>query len=757
MRISSLGGGPAGLYFAILMKQAQPDARITVYERNKPDDTFGWGVVFSDETLGHFEQADPRSYAEIRRNFAYWSDIDTFHQDTCVRSTGHGFCGLSRRKLLEIFHARCRELGVELRFQHEVRDDAELADSDLILAADGLNSVVRTKYAAHFKPTIDWRTARFCWLGTTKPLSAFTFIFRENEHGLFQVHAYPFEPGLSTFIVETHEDTWKRAGLDRADEAETVRYCQELFADHLDGHALLTNRSIWRSFPTIRCERWHHGKLVLVGDAAHTAHFSIGSGTKLAMEDAIALEQAFRRHGAQDVPRVLAAYEDARRLDVLKTQRAAQVSLEWFENSRRYREQDPLTFTFNLMTRSKRITYDNLAQRDPALVARVREAYGAREHVPANADGTHPPPLFAPLTLRGLTLANRVVVSPMCQYSATDGVPDDWHLVHLGARAVGGAGLVLAEMTNVSAEGRITLGCTGLWNETQRLAWKRVVDFVHRHSAARIGLQLGHAGRKASCNLPWEGDAPLRDGRAWPALGPSAEPFGPGWPAPHEMTHADLRRVLQEYVHAAQLALGAGFDLLELHMAHGYLLSSFLTPLANTRRDEYGGSLARRMRYPLEVFEAVRAAWPADKPLFVRISATDWLDAEGGQTASDSVELARALKQRGCDLIDVSTAGNSPRSKPDYGRMYQVPFAERIRHEAAIPVMSVGAIQGADHVNTILAAGRADLCALARPHLFDPYLVLHAAAEHGAERFAWPRQYLAVRPRSRARRGDDTL
>ena len=749
MRIASIGGGPAGLYFAILMKKAFPDAEITVRERNRPDDTFGFGVVFSDETLGGFEAADPESYAAIVERFAYWGDIETYYADTCVRSTGHGFCGLERRALLEIFHARCRELGVDLRFQDEVSDlDRVIAENDLVLGADGLNSAVRARFAEVFRPSIDWRTARFCWLGTTKPLRAFTFLFREGEHGLFQVHAYPFERERSTFIVETHEDTWKRAGLDRADEAATIAYCERLFADDLEGHRLIANRSIWRRFPTIRCERWHHRNVVLLGDAVHTAHFSIGSGTKLAMEDAIALVAAFREHGTRDVPRVLAAYEGSRKVDVLKTQKAAQTSLEWFENSRRYLGQHPLQFTFNLMTRSKRITYDNLAKRDPALVARVTEWFADANGLARGPDGSAPPPMFAPFELRGLRIANRIVVSPMCQYSAQDGVPGDWHLVHLGSRAVGGAGLVIAEMTNVSAEGRISHGCTGIWSERHADAWKRVVDFVHANSGAKIGLQLGHAGRKASCSLPWEGDAPLRDARAWRAIGPSAKPFGPEWPAPREMTREDLARVLAEYERAALLAERAGFDLLELHMAHGYLLSSFLSPAANERADEYGGDLARRMRFPLEVFDAVRAAWPAAKPISVRVSATDWLD-EGGQTIEDTVAVARALKARGCDVVDVSSGGNTPLSKPDYGRMYQVPFADRVRHEAGIPVIAVGAIQGADHANTVLAAGRADLCALARPHLADPYLVLRAAERYGRLDQPWPAQYLAVRPKPR--------
>ena len=746
MRIEILGGGPAGLYFAILAKKAFPATAIRVHERNRPDDTFGWGVVFSDETLSNFAEADPETFAEIQRSFATWTDIETHFRETCVVSTGHGFCGLSRKRLLQIFHARCRELGVEIEFQREVRDLGTLAGADLVVAADGIQSAVREQLADHFKPSIDWRPNRFCWLGTTKPLSAFTFLFRESEHGLFQVHAYPFEAKLSTFIVECHEDTWKRAGLDRASEAQTVAYCERLFGDALGGHRLLVNRSIWRAFPTIRCERWSFGNTVLLGDAAHTAHFSIGSGTKLAMEDSIALVDAFRAVGTADVPRALRHYEESRRLDVLKTQRAAQTSLEWFENSRRYLGQAPLQFTFNLMTRSRRITYDNLAKRDPELVRRVREWWWDEQGLPRAADGSAPPPMFAPFRLRELALENRVVVSPMCQYSAVEGAPTEWHLVHLGSRAVGGAGLVIAEMTNVSAEGRISHGCTGIYDEAHVAPWKRVVDFVHAHSRSRIGLQLGHAGRKGSCNLPWEGDDPLRDGRAWRTIGPSAAPFDEGWPAPKEMDRADMDRVVAEYVAAVGRARRAGFDLLEIHMAHGYLLSSFISPKSNLRRDACGGSLANRMRFPLEVFDAVRAAWPAEKPITTRISATDWLDDRGGLTAADSVVVARMLKDHGCDAIDVSSAGNTPESRPEYGRMYQVPFAERIRHEVGIPVMAVGGIQGADHCNTILAAGRADLCVLARPHLSNPYITLGAAAAYGYADMPWPKPYLAVRP-----------
>lgn len=750
MRISCIGGGPASLYFAILMRKAFPETRISVVERNRPDDTFGWGVVFSDETLSGFERADPETYREIRKAFAYWGDIDTWVGGTMVRSTGHGFCGLSRKRLLQIFHDRCRDLGVTLRFQEEVTDLAPHLSADLVVAADGVHSAIRAARVDRFRPTIVSGRCRFAWLGTTKPLTAFTFVFKANEHGLFAVHAYPFEPNLSTWIVECREETWKRAGLDRATEAETVAYVGKLFAEHLDGHRLLTNRSVWRVFPEIRCERWSDGNVVLLGDAVHTAHFSIGSGTKLAMEDAIALADAFATHGTADVPKVLAAYEAARRPDVERLQSVAKTSQTWFEEVERWARQDPVQFTFNLMTRSKRITYDNLAKRDPALVARANATFWAgTEAPPAVASST--PPMFAPLTLRGVTLPNRVVVSPMCQYMAKDGVPGDWHLVHLGGLAVGGAGLVLAEMTDVSPEGRITKGCTGMWDEAQTEAWARIVAFAHAHGAGKIGVQLAHAGRKGACALPWEGDRPLPPAERWPLLAPSAVPFLPDGPVPKAMDRADMDRVVTQFAAAADRAQRAGFDVVEVHMAHGYLLSSFLSPLSNRRTDAWGGSLEHRLRFPLEVLTAVRAVWPADKPLFVRISASDWMADGSGTTEEEAVEIARALAAHGCDVVDVSSGGNALESRPRYGRMYQVPFADRIRHATGVRVMTVGGVQGADHVNTILAAGRADLCALARPHLLDPHLTMRAATTYGVGNLPWPPPYLAVRPAGTAR------
>jgi len=762
MRITSIGGGPAGLYSSILLKKAFPDAEVRILERNRPDDTFGWGVVFSAETLSHFRDQDAESYDEITRQFIYWDDIETYYGDTCVRSTGHGFCGMSRKRLLQILQARCLELGVEIDFEREVTCLADVGPSDLILAADGINSVIREEFADHFQPSLDWRECKFSWLGTTLPMDAFTFIFKENEHGLFQVHAYPFEDGLGTFIVECREETWARAGLDKADEAATIAYFEELFAENLDGHKLLANRSVWRTFPTVKNTTWCHDNVVIMGDAAHTAHFSIGSGTKLAMEDAIALTKAFVEHGTDDIPAGLRAYEDARWVDVAKLQKTAQTSLEWFEHSGRYMQQHPLQFSFNLMTRSKAITFDNLGLRDETLVTRVRDWWWEQEVDGPAADwrapdGHAPQPMFAPLRLRELELPNRVVVSPMCQYSAVDGVVDDWHLVHLGSRAIGGAGLVITEMTDVSPEGRITLGCAGLWNDAQEAAWTRVVDFVHARSAARIGIQLAHAGRKASCNLPWEGDDPLKNADAWEALGPSALPFDSNWPTPRAMDRGDMDKVVADFTSATERALRAGFDLVEVHMAHGYLLSSFLSPASNQRTDEYGGSLENRMRFPLEVLDAVRAAWPDERPISVRISATDWLDdPAAGTTPEESVAIARALGEHGCDLVDVSTGGNTPASRPGFGRMYQVSFAEQIRAETGMRVMAVGAIAGPDHCNTILAAGRADLCAMARPHLENPAIVLGASSTYEHYNQWWPNQYLPAKPRPRSNRGRRT-
>jgi anthraniloyl-CoA monooxygenase len=760
LKIVSVGGGPAGLYFSILMKRLDPRHEITVFERNRPDDTFGWGVVFSDETLSNFAEADPESHAAILERFAYWTDIEILLPGERLRSTGHGFCGISRRVFLNILQERCRALGVRLVYEREVADLAALADADLVLAADGANSRVRESLAESFRPSVQMGRCRFSWLGADVRLGAFTFIFKENEHGLFQVHAYPFDADTSTFIVECREETWQRAGLDRADEAGTLAYVEELFRPELAGHRLLSNRSIWRAFPTIRNERWHHGNVVLIGDAAHTAHFSIGSGTKLAMEDAMELAACFREHG--EVACALRAYEDRRAPVVGRLQSAARVSREWFETSALRLRLPPLQFAFSLLTRSKRITYDNLAQRDPELVRRVGALFAERNpHREATVplpeaaaellDALPPapaaaPPLFQPFRLRELTLPNRVVVSPMCQYSCDDGTPTDWHLVHLGSRAVGGAGLVFAEATHVAPEARISPGCAGMYKPEHVPAWRRVVEFVHRHTRARIGLQLAHAGRKGSCSLPWEGDLPLEQG-GWEVLAPSPLAYAPGWPVPRAMERADMERVCGQFARAAQMAEAAGFDMLELHMAHGYLLGTFISPLTNRRDDAYGGPIENRMRFPLEVLRAVRAVWPAHKPVSVRISGTDW--REGGIESADRVALSRMLAAHGCDVIAVSGGQTVSDQQPVYGRMYQVPFSEEIRLEAEVATMTVGNVQDADQCNTILAAGRADLCVMARAHLADPYLTLRAAAAYGYDAQYWPPQYWPARPRRR--------
>lgn len=749
MRIVSIGGGPSGLYFAILMKKAFPEVTIEVFERNRPEDTFGFGVVFSDETLGGIAEADPETFVRLERSFRYWRDIHTWHQGAWTVSTGHGFCALGRAEMLRILHERCHELGVVLNFESEISSLEEVGPADLILAADGVNSGVREELEHVFRPSLDWRHCRFTWLGTDKKLEAFTFLFVPTEWGLFQVHAYPYAEDRSTFIVECRDEVWRKAGLDSAGEEATVAFCEALFGEFLGGARLFSNRSIWRRFPTIRCETWRAGNVILMGDAAHTAHFSIGSGTKLAIEDAMALAAEFREQGLGDVPKVLEEYEEKRWLDVLKLQRAAQTSLEWFENSNRYGQQRPLPLTFNLMTRSKRITFDNLRERDPALVAEVMADFSAHAQVPLNPAEKRVP-MFHPFRLRGLELNNRIVVSPMCQYSAKDGEVNDWHLVHYGSRALGAPGLLITEMTDVLPEGRISLGCAGLWDRRHVAAWRRIVEFVKGRSQTRIGIQLAHAGRKGSVHHPWSRgeDRPLLPAEgAWTTLAPSALPYKADWPAPKAMDRADMDRVRDAFVRATRWADEIGFDLVEIHMAHGYLLSSFLCPLTNVREDEYGGDLAGRMRFPLEVFRAMREVWPAEKPISVRISATDWLPDGSGMTAEDSVVVARALGEAGCDLIDVSTAGNVPESVVEYGRMYQVPFAEKIRWETGLPVMAVGAIQGADHANTVLAAERADLVAMARPHLADPYLTLHAAETYEFWQQVWPDPYLAAKPR----------
>lgn len=739
-RIICVGGGPAGLYAAILFKKALPGASVEVHERNRPDDTFGWGVVFSDKTMAGFRAVDPESHDAIVGNFHHWDDIDVYFKGERVRSGGHGFCGISRQLLLNELQARATDLGVKQTFQHEIEDFTPFADADLIVAADGVNSRTRKRFAAVFEPNLDVRKCRYIWLGTRQRFPAFTFAFERTEHGWFQIHAYQFSGELSTVIVETREETWKAHGLDRFSTAQSVEFCEQLFARYLGGQRLMSNAShlrgsAWLNFNRVLCKRWHTENVVLIGDAAHTAHFGIGSGTKLAMEDAVSLV----KHVAHvtNVQAGLESYQAERSLEALKLQSAARNRMEWFENVARYVHLEPVQFAYSLLTGSQRIGHDNLRLRDSAFVDVVERDLARR----AGISGARPP-MFLPFKLRGMELVNRVVVSPMAQYLAADGVPGDWHLMHYGSRAAGGAGLVVTEMTCVSATGRITPGCTGLWNATHRDAWKRIVDFVHTHSAAKFSLQLGHSGRKGSTQVGWERpDHPLPAGN-WELISASPLPYLEGISqTPRAMTPRDMEEVAQQFVHAAELGAQAGFDMLELHMAHGYLLASFLSPLTNRRDDEYGGDIENRMRFPLAVFKAVRAVWPIDKPMSVRISACDW--ADGGLTEEDSVTFARALREAGADLIDVSTGQTVPWQKPVYGRMYQTPFSDLLRNSVDIATMAVGNIYDADHVNSIIAAGRADLCALARPHLADPSWTLHAAAAQNWTEQQWPKAYLS--------------
>lgn len=731
MRIAIIGGGPAGLYFAILMQRDHPGARITVVERNRPEDSFGFGVVFSDATLDAFAAADSPSYRAITDSFAYWDDVEIHARGAVHRIGGNGFCGCARTTLLRLLQDRARGLGVELRFGVEARPE-DFPEADLVVAADGINSPIRHRFAADFRPETGLRPNRFAWMGSTRPFDAFTFFFKERPEGIFIAHCYQYAPGASTWVLETDPETFARAGLDSMDEAASARFLEGVFAEELQSHRLLTNRSHWRQFPQIRCDRWVRGNLVLLGDAKASAHFSIGSGTKLAMEDAIALHRAFRDGGG--VAESLARFEAERREEVEKTQHAADVSLVWFEHVRRFWRMQPVRFAFGLMTRSKAITWDNLALRAPDFVAETQAAFAAE----AGGDPAKPP-MFQPLRLRGMELANRVVVSPMCMYSAEEGLPGDFHLMHYGARAAGGAGLIFTEMTCVSPTARITPGCAGLWNDAQEVAWARILRLVHAQGPVRMALQLGHAGRKGATRLMWEGmDRPLAEG-AWPILSASPLPYYPDSQVPREMSRADMDAVIADFVAAARRGARAGFDMLELHCAHGYLLASFLSPLTNRRRDEYGGPVENRLRFPLELFRALREAWPADRPLSVRLSATDW--ADGGITDADTLAIARAFAAAGCDLIDVSTGQTVQDAAPVYGRMFQVPWSDMIRQEAGIATMCVGNITSADQVNTILAAGRADLVALARPHLTDPAFTLRAAAQYGVADIACPVQY----------------
>ena len=750
MKVLCLGGGPAGLYFAISMKLRDPSHEVVVLERNRASDTFGWGVVLSDDALGRMERNDPTSTQAIREHFAYWDDIAVVHRGHRIVSGGHGFAGIGRKRLLVILQERARELGVEVRFETEFKSAEEYRrDHDLVVAADGINSAVRREYAQVFKPDIDLRKCKFIWLGTHQKFDdAFTFIFEDTPHGWVWAHAYQFDPETATFIVECAPGTWDRWGFERMEKEEIVATCERIFERHMDGHALMSNAvhlrgsAVWMQFPRVVCETWHHENVVLMGDAAATGHFSIGSGTRLAIDSAIALADFL--HSEPSMERAFERYQEERRVEVLRLQSAARNSLEWFEEVERYLDMPPVQFAYSLLTRSQRISHENLRKRDPGWL-REAEAWFQRK-----AGGQQDrAPMFAPFTLRDMRLKNRIVVSPMAQYKAVDGRPTDWHFVHYAERAKGGAGLVYTEMACVSPEGRITPGCPGTWDPSHEREWKRLADFVHAETDTKICLQIGHAGRKGSVQVPWEDDEmPLREGN-WPLVSASAIPWSPAHQAPREMNRADMDMVREQFVAAVRMAERAGFDMIELHAAHGYLLSSFISPLSNRRADEYGGPLENRMRFPLEVFRAMRGAWPNRKPMAVRISATDWT-GEAGVTPQEAVRIARMFHDSGADIIDVSAGQTSTEARPVYGRMFQTPLSDQIRNEAGLATMAVGNITDADQVNSILMAGRADLVCLARPHLADPYWTLHAAVELGDEATEWPLPY--VRGRDQARR-----
>ncbi len=758
MKTVCLGGGPAGLYFAISLKLRQPDWPVTVIERNRADDTFGWGVVLSDETLENLAVNDPVSADLIRDHFAYWDDIKVIKGRSEITSTGHGFCGLGRKQMLLLLQNRARELGVDLQFETEVADiDALRQTYDLVVAADGVNSRTRTLYADAFQPEIDRRACKFVWLGThAKFDDAFTFIFKNTQHGWIWAHAYQFDGDTATFIVECAEKTWKSFGFDTMDQDQMIAACEDVFADHLGGHDLMSNAkhrrgSAWINFDRVLCETWHYKNVVLLGDASATAHFSIGSGTKLALESAIALAELVSREATLEI--AFEKYQAERRLDVLRLQSAARNSTEWFEDVERYLDLDAVQFNYSLLTRSQRISHENLRLRDPKWLREAEEWFQTQ----AGVNGVHRAPMFAPFQLRDMRLTNRIVVSPMAQYKAVDGTPTDWHFAHYAERAKGGAGMVYTEMTCVSADGRITPGCPGLYAPEHEAAWKRLTDFAHAETDAKICMQIGHAGRKGSTQLGWETmDAPLTEGN-WPLLSASAIAWSDKNATPKAMDRADMDGVRDEFVAATQMADRAGFDMVELHAAHGYLISSFISPLSNTRIDDYGGSLENRMRYPLEVFRAMRAAWPDAKPMSVRISATDWV-GDSGIDGEEAVEIARMFHAAGVDIVDVSAGQTSVNAKPVYGRMFQTPYSDRIRNACGIPTMAVGNIYEPDHVNSILMAGRADLVCLARPHLADPYWTLHAAAALGDTETAWPLPYLPGRDQLRrlAERGEGT-
>ena len=731
MKITIIGGGPGGLYFSILTKKAMPNCQIDVYERNKPDDSFGFGVVFSDETLSEFLSRDPKSYELIRSEFAYWDDIIIARDGQSVNIAGNGFCGCSRKTLLKLLHQRCIEEGVNLHFEKDVSDLSQFSASDMIVACDGIGSAIRTQFQSEFGTKIQLQKNRFVWLGSTKPLDAFTYFFRNTEHGLIVAHSYQYQEGLSTWIFECTEETWQKHGFEVTNEEDTITKIASIFKDELDDHSLITNKSHWRQFPHVTNQKWHHNNIVLLGDAKATAHYSIGSGTKLAMESAIALSDAVIQNPT-NISLAFEQYEKSRRNTVEMIQYAAKVSLDWFENMDRNNQHTFYQFAFGCMTRSKKVTFENLQIRDKSFTDKVLEEFNVNYNVNIKNQSA----AFSSFKLRDLEVQNRIVMSPMGQYSAIDGAVNDWHFQHYTSRAIGGIGLILTEMTAISENGRITLGCAGIYNENQIVKWKKIINFIHLNTQTKIGIQLGHSGRKGSSKIPWE-DTFL--GKSWELLSASAIPFNEGGIIPKEMTLADMDLVASQFVQATLNAYNAGFDLIELQAHHGFLLASFLSPLTNIRQDEFGGSIENRLKFPLRVFNEMRKVFLTEKPMSVRISASDW--AENGISEEDVITIVTAFKKVGADIINVSTGNTVSNQKPQTGRMWQVPFSDAIKNTVQIRTITTGYIQDIDQINTIILNGKADLVALGRPLLLDPYFVRNAQAYENFEAIDIPNQY----------------
>ena len=748
MKISVIGGGPGGLYYALLTKKRNPECEIDIFEQNRADDTFGFGVVFSDETLDEFLAADPESYDLIRESFAWWGDIVIEHKGKRTIVGGNGFAGCSRQTLLTMLQDRCAQVGVNMHFSQAIDDAAfeeKCETSDLVVLADGINSAFRKKYEKDFGVKTEEKRNKFTWLGSTRPLDAFTFFFKETEHGHFCAHTYQYEEGRSTWVVETTPECWAACGFEGKSEAETARYLENVFEQELEGHKFLTNRSMWRNFPKITCESWNHKNMVMIGDNKATAHWSIGSGTKLAMECAIALSDATVEHG-RDIEKIFAQYEDERRTPVEITQHNAEVSLRWFENMPLHWDKDHFAFAFSVMSRGKSVTWDNLKLRDAKFLEDAEQEYYARYKHETGRDvaADKPTPMFTPFTLRDMRLENRVVMAPMAQYCAEDGNLTDWHFTHYTARAIGGAGLIFTEMTCPTDDARITTGCAGLWSDEQESQWKRIVDFIHETSDTKIALQLGHAGRKGSTKTPELGmDMPMDEGN-WPLISASPIPYIDGTSQiPAEITREKMDEIRETFVAAANRGQNAGFDMLELHCAHGYLLASFLSPLTNQRTDDYGGSVENRVKFPLEMFKALRAVWPNEKPMSVRLSSSDW--ADGGLTLDDLKVVAQTFKDAGVDIIHTSSGETVKWQKPVFGRMWQTPFAEFVKQHVDIPTIAVGDITLPEQINTIICDERADLCALARPHLNNPFFTRQAAGHYGVRKvgnkaMGWPAQ-----------------